>query len=207
MTIWAIVPVKPLKRAKSRLSNVLSQDEHAALCRELLGHTLDVLASVDGIERTLVVSRDSSALAMAREHGARTVTERAKGRLNRALIRATVVARGYGVSGVLILPADLPLIREEDIRKLLDLATSPPVVVIAPDRRGKGTNALLSSPPGLIQYEFGRDSFNKHLADAHASGARVEICELDSFGLDLDGPDDLELLRARGSLSEVRRKE
>jgi 2-phospho-L-lactate guanylyltransferase len=193
--LWAIVPVKPLRRAKSRLASVLNRDERAALSQEMLIHTLGVLKTVPGIERVLVVSRDSRALAIARDVGAHTVTERGEPQLNSALVRATLVARGYGVSGVLVLPADLPLVQKEDIEMLVSRATDPPVVVIAPDRHGKGTNALLASPPGLIEYDFGPDSFKLHQERALEAGARVEICELPSLGLDVDMPEDLELLR------------
>lgn len=194
MTVWAIVPVKPLRRSKSRLSPVLSDDERAALSQDMLLRTLDVLGGVPKLEHTLVVSRDPKALALAREHGARTVMERGTPELNRALIRATVVAKGYGVSAVLILPADLPLITQEDVEQILSLATDPPVVVVAPDRHGTGTNALLSAPPGLIEYDFGPDSFLRHKERVAASGARLEICQLPSFELDVDDPEDLELV-------------
>lgn len=202
MTIWAIVPVKPLRRAKSRLAPLLSEDERADLSERMLHHTLDVLGSVSGVEHTLVVSRDPKALALAREQGARTVTERGAPELNRALVRATLVARGYGVSGVLILPADLPLIEREDIERLISLATDPPVVVVAPDRHGKGTNALLSAPPGLIEYDFGPDSFTRHKEQAEEAGARLEVCHLPSLGLDVDFPEDLELLTQQQHTSE-----
>ncbi len=202
MTIWAIVPVKPLRRAKSRLSPMLSEDERAELSQRMLAHTLDVLGSVPVVEHTLVVSRDPKALALARDQGARTVMERGTPELNRALVRATVVARGYGVSGVLILPADLPLIDRGDLEKLIELATDPPVVVVAPDRRGRGTNALLSAPPGLIKYDFGPNSFTRHKEQAENAGARLEICQLPSFGLDVDIPEDLELLNHRTPTSE-----
>lgn len=194
MTIWAIVPVKPLRRAKSRLASVLSDGERAELSQRLLLHTLDELAKVPNVEHTLVVSRDPKALALAREHGARTVMERGTPELNRALVRATVVARGYGVSGVLILPADLPLVRRADLERLLALAVDPPVIVLAPDRHGRGTNALLSVPPGLIEYDFGAESFQRHCERAERAGARVEVCHLPSFELDVDKPEDLELL-------------
>jgi 2-phospho-L-lactate guanylyltransferase len=191
MTIWAIVPVKPLRRAKSRLSTVLSREERASLSQQMLVHTLEVLSQVPSVERTLVVSRDSRALALAREYRAGTVTERGSPQLNQALVRATLLARGYGVSGVLVLPADLPLLTVDGIEKIIAMATEPPVVVIAPDRRNKGTNALLSSPPGLIEYDFGPDSFARHLSHAKAAGVRVEICDLPSIGLDIDIPEDL----------------
>ncbi|HEY43010.1 MAG TPA: 2-phospho-L-lactate guanylyltransferase [Anaerolineae bacterium] len=195
MTIWAIVPVKPLSRAKSRLSTVLSKEERANLSQQMLVHTLEVLSQVPSVERTLVVSRDSRALALAREHHARTVTEHGSPQLNQALVRATLLARGYGVSGVLVLPADLPLLTIEGIEKIIAMATEPPVVVIAPDRHGKGTNALLSSPPGLIEYDFGPDSFTNHLSHAKAAGVRVEICDLPSLSLDIDIPEDLEVFQ------------
>ncbi len=209
MTVWAIVPVKPLDRAKSRLAGVLSRLERTTLSQQMLVNTLQALAAVPAVERTLVVSRDSRALALARAHGAKTVSERGQPQLNRALVRATLLARGYNVSAVLVLPADLPLLTREDIEALLALAVEPPVVVIAPDRRRSGTNALLSAPPGLIEYDFGPDSFGRHLAHAREAGARVQLCELPSLGLDLDVPEDLELLRRGGQaapLADPRRR-
>ena len=41
---------------------------------------------------------------------------------------------------------------------MLDRAKDPPVVVVAPDHRREGTNALLVCPVGLIEYEFGPES-------------------------------------------------
>lgn len=195
MTIWAIVPVKPIQRAKSRLAKVLSRDERATLSRQLLKNTLDTLAEVSQVERTLVISRDSEALSIARSQGARTVAESGNPKLDKALVRASLVARGYGVSAVLVLPADLPLLTKQDIEKLIALSGKPPEVVLVPDRHGNGTNAILSSPPGLISYDFGSDSFKRHIERAEAAGARVEICNLPSLELDLDLPEDLEFLQ------------
>ncbi len=195
MTIWAIVPVKPLRRGKSRLAGVLSSDERAALNHYLLTHTLDMLSAVPEIEHVLVISRDPQALALAREHGARTVQEDGAPQLNLALARATAVVRQYTTRGALILPADLPLLNPGDIRLLVERAAKPPVVVIAPDRRGEGTNALLTCPVGIIQYIFGPNSFQRHCERARQMGVRIEIVELPSFGLDLDLPEDLELVK------------
>ncbi|MEP0807171.1 MAG: 2-phospho-L-lactate guanylyltransferase [Chloroflexota bacterium] len=195
MTIWAIVPVKPLRRGKSRLAGTLSEEERAELNQSLLQHTLNTLKDIKELEQVLVVSRDPHALAVARQHGARTVREDGQPELNTALARATVVAQIHATRGVLILPADLPLISREDVLTLLAKAVEPPVVVIAPDRHGKGTNALLISPSGLIEYDFGENSFQRHCERAKQAGARLEIVDLPSLGLDLDVPEDLELVR------------
>lgn len=194
MTLWAIVPVKPLGRGKSRLSGVLSQQERADLNRRLLAHTVDTLRELPEIEQVLVVSRDPAALALARDHGARTVQENGAPHLNVALARATILAKNYITRGILIVPADLPLITPEDVRAMLDRAKYPPVVVVAPDRHHQGTNALLVCPAGLIEYEFGPGSFQRHCALARQAGARLEICELPSLALDVDFPEDLDII-------------
>jgi len=142
----------------------------------------------------LVVSRDQSALSLARAHGARTVQEKGAPELNIALTRATIVAKSYATRGVFIVPSDLPLITEEDVYAMLNRVNDPPVVVVAPDRRRKGTNALLVCPVGVIEYEYGPNSFELHCQNARQAGARLEICDLPSLALDMDLPEDLELV-------------
>jgi 2-phospho-L-lactate guanylyltransferase len=195
MTLWAIVPVKPLRSGKSRLAGVLTADERAELNRSLLQHTLKTLSNLKEVEHVLVVSRDPEALTIARMHGARTVREDGQPHLNTALKRATIVAKVHATRGVLVLPADLPLITQEDILTLIEHAIDPPVVVIAPDRHERGTNALLIAPAGLIEYDFGENSFQHHCQRVKEAGARLEIVNLPTLGLDLDLPEDLELVR------------
>lgn len=195
MTLWAIVPVKPLRRGKSRLAGALSEDERTELNRSLLQNTLKTFSDLKEVEEVLVISRDPQALAIARQHGARTVREDGQPELNTALKRATVIAQVYATRGVLILPADLPLVTREDVLTLIERAGEAPSVVIAPDRHGTGTNALLISPAGLIEYDFGENSFQRHCQRAKEAGAHLEIVDLPTLGLDLDLPEDLELVR------------
>jgi len=194
MTLWAIVPVKPLRRGKSRLAQVLTEDERLGLNRQLLIHTVDTLREIPEIEQVLVVSRDQAALSLARAHGARTVQENGAPELNIALTRATIVAKQYATRGVLIIPSDLPMISKEDVSAMLEMVKDPPVVVVAPDRKREGTNALLVCPVGLIDYDYGPHSFERHSLRAQQAGARLEICELPSLALDMDVPEDLELV-------------
>ncbi|MCS7011573.1 MAG: NTP transferase domain-containing protein, partial [Anaerolineales bacterium] len=132
--------------------------------------------------------------ALAREIGVRTVLEYGAPQFNLALKRATVVAQIQRAHAVLILPADLPLVTPEDIRQVLQRGQKPPVVVIAPDRREDGTNALFVNPAGLLEYAYGPASSHLHAARAIEAGARVELVHSPSLALDLDLPEDLELL-------------
>ncbi len=202
MSLCAIVPVKALHESKSRLRDVLTPVGRVELTREMLLNTLRELAEVREIERTLVVSADSTVLALARERGAEVIEERGPPSLNKALSQATAVASEMRAEAVLILPADLPLLQAADVQDLVGRAHDPPVVVVSPDRKRSGTNALLMAPPGTIKYGFGPDSFERHVRSAEASGARVEIIELPNLGLDLDAPEDLEIYRDRIAMVE-----
>ncbi len=195
MTIWAIVPVKPLRLGKSRLSGVLSDDERAILNRTFLEQTLDTLRQMPEISQTMVVSRDPTVLALARQYGARTVLEDGTPNLNGALTRATLLARNYATRGVFVLPADLPRLTKDDVVSFLEFVHEAPCVVISPDRHDDGTNALLVAPGGLIKYDFGAGSFERHCADALEKGARLEVVRNPNITLDLDTPEDLEMLR------------
>jgi 2-phospho-L-lactate guanylyltransferase len=201
MNIWALVPVKPLRRGKSRLAGLLSEEQRTRLNRYLLEHTLTVLNEISAIEHTLVVSRDPAALALTREMGGRTVLEDGAPQFNTAIQRATIVAQAHGAQAVMVLPADIPLITPDDIRAFLELGRDPPVIAIAPDRRQDGTNGLFINPAGLIEYGYGAGSFQRHSERAHSAGARLEILNTATFGLDLDLPEDLELLGGLGKLN------
>lgn len=196
MALWAIVPVKPLRRGKSRLAQVISAEERADLNQYLLEHTIQVLSTIEEIENILVISRDTEALALARNLGARTVQEYGSPGLNTALSRAVEIAKTYETCGILVVPADLPKIDAEDIKKILTHRKDPPVVVISPDRKKEGTNALLVCPPDLIDFKYGKGSFKKHQQEAVKANARLEIYDLPSLELDLDEPEDLTLIEA-----------
>jgi 2-phospho-L-lactate guanylyltransferase len=88
MNVWAIVPVKPLSRAKSRLSEALLPEQREQLATELLARTVRLLVPLTQIRGVLVISRDTKALALVRELGANTVQESGAPELNNALLRA-----------------------------------------------------------------------------------------------------------------------
>lgn len=192
MSVWAIIPVKPLARAKSRLSPALSSEERMQLAENLLRHVVTTVRSVPGIAGALVISRDTKALAIARDHGAHTVQESGTPELNNALMRATSVVRGWRSAAVLVLPADLPLVHADDVSAILELGQDDNTVVIATDEQDDGTNAMLIRPPGLIPYAYGIGSFHRHIMLAREAGAMVHIYQSERLMLDIDVPADLE---------------
>ncbi len=191
MNVWAIVPVKPLNRAKSRLAAILTPEVREHLAAAMLRRTVSLLAESGAVSGILVISRDNRALVVAREYGARTVQESGAPELNAALERASQVIGSWYAQAALILPADLPLLTEADLQEMATLGRYHQSVVVAPDRCGEGTNGLLLRPPGILPFAFGPDSLQRHCDLAEAAGATLHVYRSDRVMLDLDTPDDL----------------
>ena len=190
MSLWAIIPVKPLKNAKSRLAPVLSPNQRFELAQAMFRHVLSVTTTIQPVTGVLVVSRDTKALAIAREMGAKTLQEGATSNLNPALLRATMVVSSWRADSVLVLPADLPFVNAEDLRDMIRLAAEPSLV-IATDRNRDGTNALLVRPPLAIEYDYGAGSFARHQSLAREAGLNVIEFQSERLSLDIDVPEDL----------------
>jgi len=193
MNLWAIIPVKPLNLAKSRLAEVLTSEQRCTLAEQMLRKTLFTLSQIPQVTGTIVISRDTRVLAIAHEFGARTIQESNPSALNPALMRASEVARLWGADSVFIIPSDLPFITTDDVTQMIDLSLHDSFsVVIASDRFHDGTNALLVRPVGLIEYAYGVGSYKKHIDLATQVEATVRIFESPTLQLDIDTPTDLE---------------
>jgi 2-phospho-L-lactate/phosphoenolpyruvate guanylyltransferase len=193
--VVAIVPVGSLEGAKSRLGETLDAEERRDLVIGLLRTTLDATARTPGIAETIVVTPDDEIRQLALEAGARPVRQRGQG-LNRGLGEARAEAIAGGASSILVLPIDLPLVSPDALADVLGPLRDPerPLVVIVPDRHGRGTNALLVAPPDAIEFGFGGDSRVAHADCAREVGARLVELRDGPLALDLDTPADLLLL-------------
>ncbi|MCS6773306.1 MAG: 2-phospho-L-lactate guanylyltransferase [Anaerolineae bacterium] len=196
LKIVALIPVKPLPHSKSRLSRTLTPESRAQLVHDSLRHVVYALRAVPEIQRTVVVSRDAQVAEWAEWFGAAHFCESRRG-LNAALEEAR--AQFSLADGLLVLASDLVALSSVDVRELIRRGHEVPsrCVVIAPDRRGRGTNALLLKPPNAIPFAFGEGSARRHERLALAHGAVPVWYRSDSVALDLDCTDDLEVYWAQ----------
>ena len=119
MTNWAILPVKPFSKGKSRLRSVVVPDELEKLNRQFYERTLEVLSQTPAIDRVLVISRDKKALNLAVDRGCMAVYEQSTSNLN-AAVRLGLEFITYRDPGrVLIIPSDLPLLKPADLGQLM----------------------------------------------------------------------------------------
>ncbi len=206
--MWALVPVKPFDAAKSRLARALTAHQRSELARHMLDDVLSTLAQVDRLDGIAVTTSDAEVSEVARRHGARVLPEisepdldnaprTGEQRLNASLSAALRQLEQLGATGVLIVPADLPLIDAVEVERVLDSCEAPaPVVALVTDRHGEGTNTLACRPPSLLEPAFGKKSAEHHRRAARQAGARLEEPSAPTLALDIDTPEDLsEVLR------------
>lgn len=193
--VIAIVPVGAIEGAKSRLGAVLDAEERRDLALRLAAGTIGAAVATPGIDETLVVTPDDEVRELALRAGARPLRQRGGG-LNDGLRQARDEAIAAGADAILVLPIDIPQVTPERIAQVVGLAgDADPLVAIVPDRHGRGTNALLLSPPDVIEFCFGGDSRDAHEGAARAVGAHVEVLD-GPLTLDIDTPEDLLIAQA-----------
>lgn len=191
--VIAIIPVGTLEGAKSRLGAVLDAEERHDLAASLARRTIAAAVAAPSVAEVLVITPDDEVRDLARGLGARPIKQRTSG-LNVGLREARAEAMAADALAILIVPTDLPDITPEAIETVLAPLARPrrPLVVLVPDRHGRGTNALLVAPPDAIDVRFGGDSRAAHAACAIEAGALlIELAG--PLRLDLDTPDDLVL--------------
>lgn len=192
----ALIPMKELSQAKMRLSDVLDRRERAELALAMLTDVIAACNDSGCFDVVAVISNDSEVFWHAREAGAKPLAEPATlSGLNDGLtFGQRYLSRRVAVSELVILPADVPLVRAEDVRTVIDaLAGAGERAAIVRARDG-GTNALAMRPPEALAMRFGRESAAAHVGEAAAAGVPMIELTIERLAFDVDAPDDLAAL-------------
>jgi 2-phospho-L-lactate guanylyltransferase len=198
VSLLLAIPVKDLVNAKQRLVPALSPAERRALARTMLEDVLEA-ALAARVGDVVVVTTDPAVQALARSAGARTLAESANRGHTAAVAFAQDEAVARGATRFLTLPGDVPCVTADEIAIVCETLEAAPGVVFVPSRSGRGTNAALLAPPGVIPLTFGEPSFENHLRTARTAGLAPHVLELPGIGLDVDAPEDLPVLLANGA--------
>jgi 2-phospho-L-lactate/phosphoenolpyruvate guanylyltransferase len=189
-----LLPVKDLNNAKKRLMGVLSPEERFGLAEAMLADTIRAVRGVALAEKIFVVTNYEPAMRVARENGWEILREEQQISESHSVDAASRICEDQGVTALLRLPLDLPLVQSSDIDELLAEECRVPALVIVPSRDGTGTNAMLRMPPTLFPSHFGAGSFAKHVAEAENAAAQLVVRRNPRLEMDVDDESDLRAL-------------
>lgn len=176
----AIVPVKSLDRAKTRLAPALGPGEREQLVVQMLDAVLAACAAATLIRETLVVTPDPTL-----GRGFPVLRDQGIGH-GPAIARALEDSRAR--DGAVVVMADLPLVTPRSLDALVE-AARPLALVEAADG---GTSALALTDPGLLEPAFGiPGSASATIERARAAGVEAAVVRDPALAFDLDSPADL----------------
>src|SRR5262247_3892693 len=161
------------------------------LCFDVLKQVL----KARGLVETYVVTGDSKVAEIATSHGAQLIREEVEKGETDAVDFARRELKQLKREAVLIIPGDMPLVRNADIEEVLAQVPEGsccPFALLVPSHDRMGTNALLLAPPDIIKLRFGYDSFTYHMSQLSAQGLPLRFIENERLALDIDEPKDLE---------------
>ena len=189
--VTAVVPVKPLVLAKSRLA--LPADQRRALA---LAFALDTISALSGsplVAGVLVVTSDPDVACCLRQHPVRLAPDEGTG-LDSAVRGGIRVATSWRPStGVAVVPADLPCLRADDVTLVL-AGARPADGAFVPDRLTTGTTLLIYPPGRTAVAQYGPGSAARH----RALGLRTLDDAPVRVRHDVDTLDDLQLAMTLG---------
>lgn len=193
--IFALLPVKAPAHAKQRLSGLLTPAQRERLARLMYEDMLQTLCAARGLDRVVVVTSDQIAADHARHAGAMVFEEREQRGHSHSADAAARRAMTLGALTVLLAPIDVPLATAAEIEELAAKARRG--LIIVPSSDGAGTNALLRTPPDVIESRFGPGSFAAHWDQARALGVPAEVARPAGLMFDIDTPEDVAELIVR----------
>ncbi len=200
--ILAVIPIKRLDEAKGRLAPLLTNNERKEFCLKMLEDVLRSVNLTKRISQTVIVGMDPEVRQVTKPLKTVFLEERNSG-MNQAVSEAISWCTEKEATSVLILPADIPLITSTDLERILSLAKKASMV-ISPSRNGKGTNALLLTPPNISPTFFGTQSFRRHIEEAKKRKIRFSRLRSPRIAFDIDTVKDLKgfvLLNAKETSS------
>src|SRR5215472_13730086 len=105
-----LLPIKDLTKAKQRLAGVLTPEERLGLVQAMLVDTLQAVQGVRRAEKTVVVTNYQPALDLAEENQWEILREDRQFSESHSVDFASRVWEERGVTGLLRVPLDVPLV-------------------------------------------------------------------------------------------------
>ena len=189
-----LLPIKDLRHAKQRLAPLLSPEERFGIAQAMLADTIRAVRGVRRADKIFVVTNYFPAMQAAEANGWELLREEQQISESVSVDAASQLCAERGVTSLLRLPLDVPLVQASDIDELLEIDCAAPTLVIVPSRDGTGTNAILRTPPALFPSHFGAGSFAQHCGEAERAGAQIVVRRNARLEMDVDDEADLRVL-------------
>ena len=190
--MWAIIPINEFSRSFTRLSSVLDLEQRMELAKNLSSRLIQILLAVDEVEKIVLFTCEKNWPGEMQHSKLVLRKDEDKKPLKQKIDSVADWAYGLGAKKMMYLSIDLPFVEKKDITQIIDSHKHGLTLVQA--KKDGGTNALIADLPRKINFQFGADSFRKHLEAAKLEKLKTNIQSTEGLSFDLDDHDDWEFL-------------
>jgi len=190
--MWAIIPINEFSRSFTRLSSVLDLEQRMELAKNLSSRLIQILLTVDEVEKIVLFTCEKNWPGEMQHSKLVLRKDEDKKPLKQKIDSVADWVYGSGAKKMMYLSIDLPIVEKKDITQIIDSHKHGLTLVQA--KKDGGTNALIADLPRKINFQFGADSFRKHLEAAKLEKLKTNIQSAEGLSFDLDDHDDWEFL-------------
>jgi 2-phospho-L-lactate guanylyltransferase len=198
LKVHVIIPFKGLAESKSRLAKEISDDLRKHLVTAMLSDVVSAVSSSKRVNHLIIITSDKEIESIIPKKATLLLEDKPRG-INQAINEATEYSTTkMHAEAALVIPADLPLIKPQDIDTVILRGKQKPAVILSPSLNG-GTNILYRNPPQIIEPKFGKNSFQAHLEESRKRNIEPKIYNSPRVSLDLDEIEDIKKFIQHGN--------
>ena len=187
-----VIPLKRITQAKSRLSGTLGTEHRATLVVAMAGDLVEMLVKHPAVGQIHAVVGEGWERAQLGKLGVRVVPEQSLDAVGLNAVCGRAVT-GLATPHVLLLHGDLPLLTASNVNDVAcELARND--LVLCPDLRRRGTNAMAFATGEPPELNFGANSYARHSESAEIQGRNWTTLLRPGLSFDLDTDQDFEML-------------
>ena len=186
--MWALIPINSFNASMSRLSSLLNQEERIELTKVLAIQTLNILNKIEAIDKIIVMTHETEWIESLSIEKITTIDDFDVPVLKKKIEKASNWMEKQKAKRIIYLSIDLPLINLTDVETFIN-SHKKGMTIVEADKDG-GTNALILDMPRMIDFQFGENSFKKHIQSAENANITINVFKNRALSSDLDDEND-----------------
>ena len=186
--MWALIPINSFNASMSRLSSLLNQEERIELTKILAIQTLNILNKIEAIDKIIVMTHETEWIESLSIEKITTIDDFDVPVLKKKIEKASNWMEKQKAKRIIYLSIDLPLINLTDVETFIN-SHKKGMTIVEADKDG-GTNALILDMPRMIDFQFGENSFKKHIQSAENANITIKVFKNRALSSDLDDEND-----------------
>ena len=186
--MWAVIPINSFLKTMTRLSKILDQNKRIELTKMMADQMINYLTDIPEIEKIVLLTNESQWVKTYQNNKIIHCEDKASIGLKENINHTADWLHQQGVKRMLYVSIDLPFVLKDDLIELIDQHTQGLTIVEA--KKDGGTNALIIDLSYSMKFQFGKNSFERHIKKAKSLGIETKVLQIEGLSFDLDNVDD-----------------